>query len=351
MVRLSIEHFDPQNASQKVWDDYYSHYIEIFREISPDDPCPSKEMILKSILIPNPQFHYYRWLVYDQETKLLTGVGRLELDKKNSPAYDSNKDIVFADISIRKEYRRKGYGTELLQNMVMKAKREGKSIFQSWGTPNISSPFFEYLGGQKASKEEENRLQLADVDWQMIQTWCSEGIKRAKNVSLERFETVPEQDIKEFSQIYTEVMNQVPKEDLEWEVNETPEVRRNHEARHKKLGTIWTTIISRERDGTISGLTETYYYPDRPTIVFQGLTGVKVSYRGKGVGKWMKAEMLTYIKEYFPKVTTIGTDFALVNEPMISINRRLGFKPYKIWFGYKFSVDQLIQTIDSKMTS
>jgi len=65
----------------------------------------------------------------------------------------------------------------------------------------------------------------------------------------------------------------------------------------------------------------------------------------------MKAEMLTYIKENFPKVTTIGTDFALINEPMISINRRLGFKPYKIWFGYKFSVDQLIQTIDSKMTS
>ncbi|WP_455141931.1 GNAT family N-acetyltransferase [Candidatus Hodarchaeum mangrovi] len=348
MVKLSIELFDPPNASQKIWDDYYSHYIEIFQELSPDDPCPSIEMLQKLILIPSPHYQYYHWLAYDQEIKHLVGIGRLEFDKKTSPAYDANKNIAFADISIRKNYRRRGFGTELLRNMVMKAKTEGKSIFQSWGTPNNSSSFFEHLGGQKASKEEENRLQLSDVDWQMVQTWCSEGKQRTENVKLEYFETVPEQDIKEFSQIYTEVMNQVPKEDLEWEFNETPEVRRNHEARHKKLGTIWTTIISREGDGTISGLTETYYYPDRQTIVFQGLTGVKVAYRGRGLGKWLKAEMLTYIKENFPKATTIGTDFALVNEPMISINRRLGFKPYKIWVGYKFSVDQLIQTIDSE---
>jgi hypothetical protein len=231
--------------------------------------------------------------------------------------------------------------------MLKKAKQEGKSIFQSWGFPAVSTPFFEYFGGKQASKEEENRLQLKNIDWDMLETWREEGPLRAKNASLERFETVPENDIEEFCQLYTEVLNQVPKEDIEWEAKEPPEVRRFHEERQKKLGRIWTTFIAREGDGSISGLTETYYSPDRKTLIYQGLTGVKVPQRGRGLGKWLKAEMLVYIRDNFPDVTTIGTDFALVNEPMIAINRRLGFKSYNVWLGYKFKVDELLQTISS----
>ena len=83
-------------------------------------------------------------------------------------------------------------------------------------------------------------------------------------------------------------------------------------------------------------------------MIFQGLTGVKKEFRGRGIGKWLKTEMFLYIKENFPRVTTLATSFALINKPLIAINRRLGFKSYKRWFGYKFSVDQLIQTIDFK---
>ncbi|MHA2054868.1 MAG: GNAT family N-acetyltransferase [Candidatus Hodarchaeales archaeon] len=291
-MNYNFEIFDPKIASEKLWEDFYSHHTNIIKELFPDDPLQSKEMIMKSLSNPNPNFQMYRWVVRDKQNNMVIGLSKLECYKKGSPSYEANKNITFAELSVRKEYRRKGIGSELVRIMLKKAQEEEKEIFQSWGIPDISTGFFANLGGIVASKEEENRLKVSEIDWDMIESWRKDGSQRATGVSLDRFINVSEEDIKEYCQIFTEVLNQIPKEDIEWEETITPESRRISEKRREKLGNIWTTIISREADGTISGLTETVYDPDRPTMIFQGLTGVKVEYREKGLGKWLKAEML-----------------------------------------------------------
>jgi GNAT superfamily N-acetyltransferase len=347
-MQFSIQTFDPESTPQELWEKYFDLYEDIRREIYPDDPIPSRNMIKKSLLLPDPNLHHYRWVTFDNKSKKLIGYAMLNFHRKSSPEYEANKVQAFSDIIVQREYRRKGIGTDLLELVIRKAKEEKKKIFQSWGIPEASTSFFEAFGCKRASKEQENRLKLSEIDWNMITTWREEGSVKAKDVTLERFETVPEEDIEEYCRFFTEVVNQIPKEELEWEANVTPEVRRKFERRNQKLDIIWTTFISREGDSTISGLTETFYHPDRKTIIFQGLTGVGITYRGRGLGKWLKAEMVAYIKDAFPSVTTVATDFALVNKPMIAINRRLGFKPYKIWIGYKKEVDLLLQKIIEK---
>jgi RimJ/RimL family protein N-acetyltransferase len=193
--------------------------------------------------------------------------------------------------------------------------------------------------------EEINRLKMVDIDWDMINKWIWEGQKKAKGVTLNRFEIAPEESIEEFCQLFTEVINQVPKGDMEWEFKETSKTRRMREKRYKKLNNIWTTIISKEKDGTISGLTETFYRSDQSSILQQGLTGVKKEFRGRSLGKMLKAEMITYIKEAFPEVKIIYTDFAITNEPMIEINKRLGFRLYKANTEYKFQVMALCKIL------
>ncbi len=59
------------------------------------------------------------------------------------------------------------------------------------------------------------------------------------------------------------------------------------------------------------------------------MTGVRLPYRGRGLGKWLKATMLLKVREEFPQVRVVVTGNATSNAPMLSINERLGFRPYR----------------------
>ena len=64
-------------------------------------------------------------------------------------------------------------------------------------------------------------------------------------------------------------------------------------------------------------------------IGWQGLTGVRDVHRGRGLGKWLKAEMLLRVRRDFPEVRVVSTGNASSNEAMLSINERLGFRTHK----------------------
>ncbi len=58
---------------------------------------------------------------------------------------------------------------------------------------------------------------------------------------------------------------------------------------------------------------------------------MKGVYRGRGLGKWSKAAMLLRVRKELPQVKTVITGNATTNATMVSINKRLGFKPH--WEG------------------
>jgi GNAT superfamily N-acetyltransferase len=60
--------------------------------------------------------------------------------------------------------------------------------------------------------------------------------------------------------------------------------------------------------------------------VRQQLTAVARPWRGRGVGRALKAAMLHQVHEAHPEATVIGTNNAEVNAPILSINARVGFK-------------------------
>src|SRR5215471_9560189 len=62
-----------------------------------------------------------------------------------------------------------------------------------------------------------------------------------------------------------------------------------------------------------------------PSIVRQQLTAVARQWRGRGVGRALKAAMLSQVHETHPEATVIGTNNAEVNAPILSINAGVGF--------------------------
>ncbi len=84
-----------------------------------------------------------------------------------------------------------------------------------------------------------------------------------------------------------------------------------------------------------SGITELYLPASRPWMAFQGDTGVRPDHRGHGLGAWMKAVNHLRLGQERPDVEWVQTWNAESNEPMLRINRALGFTPvqrFQSWY-------------------
>ncbi|MHA1435819.1 MAG: GNAT family N-acetyltransferase, partial [Candidatus Heimdallarchaeota archaeon] len=64
-------------------------------------------------------------------------------------------------------------------------------------------------------------------------------------------------------------------------------------------------------------------------------------YRGRGLGKWLKAEMALFIKNQYPEIKFIQTSNADMNDPMLSINDRMNFKLQHTLLTYHFNLETL----------
>jgi mycothiol synthase len=74
--------------------------------------------------------------------------------------------------------------------------------------------------------------------------------------------------------------------------------------------------------GEYIGMNALYKTPEQE-VLFNEFTGVKQNYRGMGIAKTLKLRGMAYAKSH--RYTTIVTHNDLRNEPIIQLNRQLGF--------------------------
>ncbi|MCJ2520559.1 MAG: hypothetical protein LN412_06415 [Candidatus Thermoplasmatota archaeon] len=251
--------------------------------------------------------------------------------REESPSYHANKHLAYVELEVLRSSRRRGVGRTILAEAAKLAKEHGKEVILSSCFEEDGMAFIRAINAQVALKGQENRLFLDRVEWQMVERWAEEGPTRSPYSTLQWFTNrIDESIIVDYSEIYKETANQVPLDDLDVnDIIHTPESFRVREARIEDVGGTWLTAITREAKGQISGLTEMIHWPDRETMIQQGLTGVKEPFRGSGLGKWLKAAMLLRVRREFPQVKVITTTNATSNAPMLSINQRLGFKIHR----------------------
>ena len=103
-----------------------------------------------------------------------------------------------------------------------------------------------------------------------------------------------------------------------------------------------------EENGEISGFTEVTMAPGRESLVSQGLTGVPMKYRGRKLGKWVKAGMLQYIASNYPLAKAVATGNADTNAPMLYINNKLGFKKHKESVLAQITLDTIESYLNSR---
>ncbi|MCG3219114.1 MAG: GNAT family N-acetyltransferase [Candidatus Heimdallarchaeota archaeon] len=332
----SIKQFDCETCSEGTWDHFFKHWQPFYKDAYPHNRVPERDLQIKRMSSKDPYTDHHRWLLFNDDNRCI-GYWYLGYVTKESPTYETNKHIAEFFLSLDKEYRQKGIGTEIIQKSIDYAKAQNRSIIQCWAGTEAGKISCERWGFILKNEHIGNKLNLAEVDWDLMKNWTEEGKRKAKKVVIEQFSIVPEKDIEEFTRLYTETINQAPW-DGEGQDNVTPKRRRHDEQEYIKKGYDWITLITREENGVISGLTEIFYNPLEPEVIAQELTGVNEQYRGRSLGKWLKAEMLFYVRDKYPKIEYISTSNADTNASMLSINTRLGFKRVSAWYVMELNI-------------
>lgn len=343
LLSIQIKAFNPRNASNELWEKFFTFDQVLEKEQYPNDPYPTKEYIKKTMQVYSNYNKVLHWIAIDQTSKgKIVGHATLYLTTKENPNFNSTKNIAEGFIKVLPAYRGRGIGKDLFLIIISKANEEGKVIFQSFAKTGSGNIFCRNLQGQVVLKNLENRLYFSDIKWNLLEKWRKECPIKAQGVTIEIFQDVPEKYIMEFVKLYTDISNQQPLGELEGRSKITSEIRRKTEKKMKEIGITWLTVITKEKNGIISGFSDIQYSLENSIEIRQVFTGVDKNYRGRCLGKWLKTEITYLIKNRFPRAKYITTENANSNEPMLSINKRIGFKKHIQEIGYKWVIEDLL---------
>jgi GNAT superfamily N-acetyltransferase len=332
---------DPQNASQDFWARYHAYRRLRHAETRPDDPITPDEVVEGELKREDPYELHFRYEISDG-TQMLSWLTAGAI-RPGTPGYDTNKHLLWVDGSVHRDHRRQGIGRSWIP-IVLEIMERHSHTKLSVGTEQKSGhAFLKWLGAEAKFTGAENRLKLADVDWAMLERWVAEGRRRSPDTRLDVYDgRLPESMWEDYCPQFSSMLNTMPFEDLDHgEIIVTPPMMAEWFSRMDIAKRVGHWMLSREPDGVISGITDMVYAPYTPTIVNQGFTGVRPDARGRGLGKWLKGAMALHVRDLYPNARWFVTDNAGSNQPMLAINRAMGFKTYKEGSEYQISRDAL----------
>ena len=325
-MSVKPEPFDWSSATDAQIEARHALSSLVRAELFPGEALPPVEH-LRACALEQPFYaREQEWAVWSDDGQM-GAWGRLELEY-----VASNRELADFSIEVHPDHRRVGLGSALLETIVDGAREDGRTLLGavSWeGTP--AEPFLAHAGAEKRQVFRQSRLQVADVDPEMLQAWIDRAAERATGYSLVGWdEPCPDEHLEAFTEV-VHVMNTAPLDDLEFEDDVwTPEEMQAWLAvlqARRHAG--WVLCARDDSTGRFVGYTEMGFWPWEPARAGQGDTGVDPTHRNLGLGRWLKAAMLQRLLRERPDVRYVDTGNASSNRPRLAINVALGFKPHR----------------------
>lgn len=99
-----------------------------------------------------------------------------------------------------------------------------------------------------------------------------------------------------------------------------------HEADVQRRGSESRVVVAVDHHtGAIAGLTEVQIRPNQAALAYQQDTAVLPEYRGRGLGRFVKAAMTRWLREGRHAIERILTNTDATNVHMIRINHEIGY--------------------------
>jgi hypothetical protein len=106
------------------------------------------------------------------------------------------------------------------------------------------------------------------------------------------------------------------------------------------------TVAVHEGTGAVAGLTEIELHATRKGFAYQGDTAVPATHRGLGLGRFVKAGMVNWLRRERPDVVRVGTSTAADNVHMIRVNHQIGYVTLRRMVDVEAKVEALTRGLD-----
>lgn len=342
---MDFRRFVPESATREDLQAAYRYTNVMRRERLPDDPVPPFDLYVTQLRTVPPIVDLSFWAIWEEEEI----VGWLEIAV---PTTEDNRHLMQILPGVRPEYRRRGLGGGLLGFAAQKAREAGRSLLLSHtlGTVPAGEAFAHRIGAEAALESHRNELPLSDLDPALMRLWIEQAQERALDFEIDLWEgPYPEDRLSDVAELW-KLGNSVPLGTMEVEEQHfTPEqIRAMDEALVARRTTRWTYYAREKSTGTLVGFTEIFISPSHSDVLDQGLTAIAPAYRGKGLGRWLKAAMAEKILRELPETRKIVTGNADVNAPMLAINRQMGFRPAATAIVWQMPVEKANEYVASR---
>jgi GNAT superfamily N-acetyltransferase len=338
---LTPTRIDPVTADAETWRRFHELRRMQEKERRPDDPVQPDDEVEARMKKENP-FDYQHWYEISRDGAALSSFYAESVTPVNAE-YETNKHLFWTEAYVRPEERRKGIATKWLPLVIELMKERECTLVGFWAESDEGHAFLKSIGAGPKLTDIESRLKLSAVDWPMLERWTKEGAEQSPQTKLEIIDgPLPDAMLPDFAPQLSLILNTMPMEDLDiGKIVMTPERIKYWQERQAMVGEVTHTVIAREPDGSMSGMTDVTWAPYRRTLIHQQFTGVMPEARGRGIGKWLKAAMLLHLRDLYRDAEWVVTDNAHSNDPMLKINRTLGFAPYRTGIEYQMSLSDL----------
>jgi GNAT superfamily N-acetyltransferase len=321
--------FLPREASRDEWGRYHAYRRLEHAEFRPDEPLAPDDVVE----VREKRLDPFNW---SRSFHVVDGdvvVAALEAEgpRPESPEYATNRHLLWAWGYVLQAHRRRAIALSMVPRVLDLLDEYGASVLSSSAEDDAGHGLLRRLGAEPKLVERESRLDLREVDWDMIARWIAESEAAAQGARLELHTPwVPDERLDEYCAAMNELMNTMPFEGLDHgDIVTSPQSTREWRDRMRLTDTVNPTCLVRDADGTIVGMTDMVKHGFEPGVVRQNFTGVHPRARGRGLGKWLKAAMIEHVRHAHPDTIWISTENAGSNAPMLSINHALGYRLHK----------------------
>lgn len=240
-----------------------------------------------------------------------------------------NMHLAWLGVVVAPEHRKRGYGTQILETLVDRARKEGRTSvgIDAWDS-DTAIAFATEHGFERKSQAINRRQVFADVDWAAVERDREQAAAAASAYELvRRTGLTPDDELPALARL-TASINDAPTDDLDIEDEVFPPQRvRDYEEAQLARKKVLHRVVARHREtGELAGHTVVLVDEERPWIGDQHDTAVSPAHRGHRLGLLVKSEMMLWLRADQPQVKTVDTWNAESNDHMIGVNQALGYQ-------------------------
>jgi GNAT superfamily N-acetyltransferase len=316
-----IEIRDLELDDERILREYFGVEQAAQRADRPDAVLRKWPQLQQMLLRPSP-YHARHSLVAREDGRVV-GTAELAMPQQDNP------HLAGLEVNVLPTMRRRGIGRALHDEAVRRVRAErrttvlGETFRPVDGETSAGLAFARALGFEVVHQEDHQALRLPLPNAQLA--GLPTGVEGYELITWGQ--RCPDDLVQAYAEMHTRMGQDAPSGDIDFEPA-TIDVTRIREG-EERTAEAYAQIVAAARrtsDGVFGGYT-LVYLPHGDDYVVQDDTLVMPDHRGHGLGMALKAKVLRLLAEHHPDRRVVHTWNGTGNEPMLRINRELGFRP------------------------